>query len=196
MKLRLLLLFVFCCLSLQNFAQSSVKSKRPATKKVVKTKSDLKQIKDTLIVYHAGDTLLSSIKADSYQWLNCIANAGAIPGATGRWFLPLVSGSYAVQITSKRKEKTSVCVEVSIALDVADQIPGLKIYPNPSIGIFMITVPVEIVGHNYDLLNSMGEIIVQGKIARQFRVNLLGYPDGKYYLRMENHKFGLVKSQK
>ncbi len=191
MKIPFCFLIIFCSLTLQNFAQSSLNVKKQATKKVAKP--SLQKNKDTLLISYVGDTLFASVKAESYQWLNCNANAGPIPGAVERFFLPEVPGLYAVQISLKGKVDTSACVVASIAQERVEQIPGLKIYPNPSNGVFMITVPDEMLGQNYKVLNSMGEIIMESKTSRQFRVNLLGYPDAQYFLMFESHKIKLVK---
>jgi hypothetical protein len=193
MKIRSILFLIFLSFSLQTYAQAPVKSKKPAAKKIVKAKPLQSVIKDSLFVKQIGDTLFSSQKGDSYQWINCHANAGEIPGAVGRWYIPSVAGTYAIQVTTKKGIKKSSCLEINVKTETADQIPGLKIYPNPSSGIFMITVAEEMIGIDYEVLNSMGEIIMHNKTTRQFRVNLLGYPNADYFFSFARHKVKLVK---
>ena len=193
MKIRLIFLLVFLSFSLHNTAQTPVKNKKPVAKKIVKPKPHKPAIKDTLFIKQVGDTLFSSQKGDTYQWINCHANGGEIPGAIGRWYIPAVTGTYAIQVTTKKGTKKSSCLDINVKTETADQIPGLKIYPNPSNGIFMITVSELMVGQDYEILNSMGEIILHNKTSRQFRVNLLGYPNADYYFSFARRKVKLVK---
>lgn len=180
-------------IALQNTAQVPVKSKKPVSHKMVKGKPKQVILKDSLYVLQVGDTLFSSKKADSYQWYNCVVNGGEIPGATSQWFLPVVSGTYSVQVKVKGKSRKSNCKAITISTQNIEQIPGFKIYPNPSSGIFMVTVSDEMVGTDYDVFNSMGEVVMHDKMTRQFRVNLLSYPNADYYLSFAKHKVKLVK---
>jgi hypothetical protein len=62
---------------------------------------------------------------------------------------------------------------------------GLTIYPNPSAGIFTLTLPYPNAGARITIFNTVGEVIEE-KIsqAQTVQIDLAGYPDGIYFIRM------------
>jgi hypothetical protein len=67
-----------------------------------------------------------------YQWLNCQNDYQKIEGATDPIFIPLVSGSYALEVTNECID-TSVCQEVIISgiFPIKPERNRFIIAPNP-----------------------------------------------------------------
>lgn len=82
----------------------------------------------------SGETLTSSDPNGSYQWINCATNT-PIVGAANQSYTPLVSGNYAVIISSANCTDTSACTQVSISSNSLEEqiLSSIAIVPNPVI---------------------------------------------------------------
>ena len=87
-----------------------------------------------------GATITVDAFASSYTWINC-ATGDVIPGENFQSFTAMESGEYQVVIEIFGCENTSECiyveVETSVLVENNNQFE-LKIYPNPSNGVFNI----------------------------------------------------------
>lgn len=82
----------------------------------------------------------SNSSGAQYQWIDCNNGNQPIDGETNQSFTATTNGSYAVQITVGNCSVTSECVEVNnVGLNslLLDQV---KVFPNPSNGIFTLIV--------------------------------------------------------
>jgi hypothetical protein len=79
-----------------------------------------------------GDSLLAVQQTGAtYQWLNC-GTGLPIAGATGRAFVPSLSGTYAVVVTSNGCADTSTCLPVLITgLEETPAYAAPALYPMP-----------------------------------------------------------------
>ncbi|MCD6065351.1 MAG: repeat-containing protein [Bacteroidetes bacterium] len=75
----------------------------------------------------------------SYQWIDCAGNL-PISSETNQSFTATVNGTYAVIITEGLCSDTSACVTInSVGISSATTTQSLvRIYPNPSAGLFII----------------------------------------------------------
>ena len=87
-----------------------------------------------------GATITVDAFASSYTWFNC-ATGEVVPGETFQSFTAIESGEYFVVIDINGCENQSECiyveVETSVLAENANQFE-LKIFPNPSNGVFNI----------------------------------------------------------
>ena len=63
-------------------------------------------------------------------------------------------------------------------------IPGLEIHPNPSSGIFRMTLPAG-VASDYQIANPMGQVLLSGRVFGSTDLDLSRYPRGIYLLTLE-----------
>ena len=79
-----------------------------------------------------GNTLASNAAGSSYQWIDC-ADGQPIAGETNAVFLPSVTGSYAVIVTTGNCQDTSACFNVTInGVSEGNQRLGIRLSPNPA----------------------------------------------------------------
>jgi alpha-tubulin suppressor-like RCC1 family protein len=83
----------------------------------------------------SDNNIIASETDATYQWLDCNNGNEQISGATLQSFTPIVSGSYAVEVTNNGCTSTSNCVTVSIASISENSLDDeLLFYPNPTNG--------------------------------------------------------------
>lgn len=94
-----------------------------------------------------------------------------------------------------------LCTTVSLTVGGSDgdlQSIGVDVYPNPSNGDFMVTVPSEIVNSSYSVYNLSGEIISAGMLSSsQMELDLNGESSGVYTIIVNSaegtHSMSLIK---
>lgn len=75
---------------------------------------------------------------DNYQWLDCNDNYSPIPNETSQTIFGEPGGSYAIQIIKNGCIDTSFCTTL-VNFDISEQsFNALKLYPNPTKGLFSI----------------------------------------------------------
>ncbi len=75
----------------------------------------------------------------SYQWLDCNKNNSVITGATSQEFEAESTGTYSVILSNDVCIDTTICYEaVLTGISEISQANKIKIYPNPSNGMFSI----------------------------------------------------------
>jgi hypothetical protein len=126
----------------------------------------------------------------SYQWINC--NIGvAMPNATSQSFTPPFAGVYAVAVTINNCTDTSSCIAAQTIAqnptgikDTQNTDISVKIYPNPSNGIYTI--------ENYKdaeliITDVLGKQILAQKIAKGLsEINLTTYNNGVYFIKIKS----------
>jgi Secretion system C-terminal sorting domain len=90
-------------------------------------------------VTQAGNDLTADQVGGSYQWLDCNNGMSAIVGSTSQTYTATGNGDYAVEVTNSGCVDTSGCFNIA-GIGFADNVFGglLKLYPNPTNGIFYI----------------------------------------------------------
>lgn len=59
----------------------------------------------------------------------------------------------------------------------------LEVHPNPSNGIFIVGVPIQLEGTEYDIFNNNGELVQSGLLESQSIIDLSQFNQGVYFLR-------------
>lgn len=132
-----------------------------------------------------SDTLMAQTATSSYQWLKCPSKA-PINGETKRYFIPKVSGDYAVEITKNGCKDTTDCVSVVVVgIDENNPLNELSVFPNPSTG--RVTISTNRVSDKIELevRDMSGQLILEDRINNQNRYTLdLEHPAGVYFITL------------
>jgi large repetitive protein len=139
-----------------------------------------------------GDSLLAVQQTGaSYQWLNCSTGL-PIAGATGRAFVPFVSGTYAVVVTSNGCADTSTCLPVIITgLEARPAYAAPALYPMPVGDVLYIQNQWEegskVWMKLYDL---QGHMIFSSEQSSEtlMQLDLSELRNGAYVLELQNTK--------
>lgn len=137
---------------------------------------------DTLVSVHA-DTLTYLSSATTYQWVNCDSGYTMIEGAIDSFYLPTITGNYAVIIADSICTDTSECEFVEIAgVNIQTSIQQIAVYPNPFSDELIFESPKNnITIILYDL---SGNLIYSNNISQSsFRIPTSQIPAGVYLLK-------------
>jgi hypothetical protein len=117
----------------------------------------------------------------TYQWFNCDTEK-PIANQTSQSFAPTVSGNYAVQVFVNDYNSLSNCVSfTTLGLTTDTQISGIKLYPNPSTGIFNLELPKDL---QLDVYNNLGQkILSQKSFTGTNTINISEKASGTYFLK-------------
>lgn len=137
-----------------------------------------------------GDTLLS-YGAVHYQWF---LNDTLIPKATNPQYIATTPGLYSVQIID-----TNGCTVLSDQFaitgikDLWDE-KNISIYPNPSVGSWLLTVSEELVGSTLQLLDDEGRIVFKSEIRNPKSEIAAGdLPNGIYFLQISSENASITR---
>lgn len=135
------------------------------------------EVDETISV--SGGTLTSNHTGITYQWVECPTYA-PIPGATNQSYTPSNDGDYAVIVTNGGCSDTSAC-ETIVGASTDSWTNSIKIYPNPSTGIFQIQMDAGIDG-SYTVFTSDGKEVLNSKLTgtTTFNVDLTNFENGTY----------------
>ena len=148
----------------------------------------------TIGVEDVGTTVIdSTISANmgglTYQWLNCNDGYTAISGATAQSYSPVNNGSYAVEITQNGCVDTSACKTISIInTPEYNSFAHVKVYPNPSQGMFNIDLDKEWESIHLAVTDLHGKLILQQELKHvsQAKINLKEQYSGLYLLTVQS----------
>jgi len=150
-------------------------------------------VPETPVITQNGDTLVSSF-ASSYQWY---FDGYTIEGATEQSLIPNQSGSYQVQ-TGDENECLSDFSEIFdfifTGINVQNDLPDLKIFPNPTNGIFAI-YSSELNNYNFRIWieDIHGNIIFRGENKNTF--DLTDRAKGVYFLFIKTSEAGVISGK-
>jgi hypothetical protein len=142
-----------------------------------------------------GTRLTSSVIAPSYQWY---LNNNPISGATDRVFEISNQGTYHVTVAD---ENCLFRSEATVVTSLEDQLnaTGLKVYPNPSKGVFTLELTnkqkgqVEVIIH--DLIGNTlqsGIYIKSGDLLKE-QMDLNRLPNGIYHMLVHINNKQFIK---
>ncbi|WP_146819013.1 T9SS type A sorting domain-containing protein, partial [Flavobacterium noncentrifugens] len=118
----------------------------------------------------------------AYQWYDC--SGTPIFGATGQTFVPVVDGSYKVEISLGTCTVTSACIDATVlGIKGFDAVPEFKYYPNPVVDVLNISYANPILKTT---VFDIAERTVMTKIAHSetTQLNLSGLPAGVYFVEV------------
>jgi uncharacterized delta-60 repeat protein len=125
----------------------------------------------------------------TYQWIDCDNNFNPIPGANNQIFTATRNGNYAVIIIKDMCSDTSECVQiVSTGTSSMDLNKAIRVYPNPFSNEFVIELDGLPENSKYSIINSVGQIVLQGDLLNRVKVDAANFLSGFYLLRLGNEK--------
>jgi hypothetical protein len=134
---------------------------------------NIPQIDTTISLSTNGASFIANQSNASYQWIDCNNGYTPIPGDTLQIFTPTVNGDYAVEINLDACVDTSACVNISNVSIKETQLSGIKLYPNPNSGKFILDLG-DLKAREIKILNSIGQeiFVVKDKNSQLFNLNL------------------------
>jgi Secretion system C-terminal sorting domain len=149
------------------------------------------------IVNGAIDTGITQIEtllyadalASTYQWLDCDADYAIIAGEVNQFYEPVVTGTYAVEITQSGCIDTSACVLIDFT-SVGDlQLQDLTIYPNPTIDWLFVETTENPAGSLIMIYDLKGKIVLRETMNSQLKkINVSSFDKGMYFLQVGDNK--------
>jgi Secretion system C-terminal sorting domain len=120
-----------------------------------------------------------------YQWINCDNGNMPMAGENSQNFTADASGNYAVIISVGNCSDTSICIYINIIGNKENTNANqIKIFPNPSKGVFNIELKTKA---QITVTNFLGEeIILKNYSAGKQFINLQGQSNGLYFVKIES----------
>ena len=131
-----------------------------------------------------NSTLTANQAGATYQWLDCTNGNTTISGETNQSFTPTAGGDYAVIVTFNGCTATSDCIGSSVGLYELIR-NTIKLYPNPTNGIYTIDLGEDHSLVEVEITTSIGQIISNEAFVdiKQIDGNLSG-PTGVYLVKI------------
>ncbi|MDG1475660.1 MAG: T9SS type A sorting domain-containing protein [Vicingaceae bacterium] len=136
-----------------------------------------------------NNTISANAAGGTYQWIDCDNGNAIIPSATNQSFPATVNGNYAVIINTIGCMDTSACVSVTtVGINNINSENGLSIYPNPTKGLFEISLP-DFSGTSVEVYSLVGQKIVDEKLTSNVTtIDLSNNESGIYLLKIRTLK--------
>jgi len=134
-----------------------------------------------------GETLMANELVSAYQWLACDNNYAVIPGEVNQSYTATTNGNYAVEITKNGCVDTSACVAITgLSIESLDVNAAVKVYPNPSNGIF--TIDAEMALGTVYVMDIAGQIVHTFDATNKTTIlDLTALTNGVYFLKAEGN---------
>jgi hypothetical protein len=132
-----------------------------------------------------GDGSGTASVGSSYQWIDCSTNS-AIAGATNQTYTVTQTGQYSVVVTNASGcSDTSACITISAAsIDELSKL-NIQVSPNPSNGIFNLTLNTSVEGVIW-FTDAMGRFVgTQTLSGASSVIDLSNTVTGIYYLSVK-----------
>jgi hypothetical protein len=135
----------------------------------------------------SGGTLTSNAVAATYQWYDC--NTGlpvAPPNAVS--VTPFATGNYAVRISQNGCMDSSACYFVLVIGVENGLANGIKAYPNPSNGSFVLQLPADrTLPQPVEVVDALGRVVWRASLgAGLHTLSLAEVPTGVYTVQVHD----------
>jgi hypothetical protein len=139
-------------------------------------------------------TLTATTASGTLQWVDCINGYSIIPNETGTSYSPTLNGEYAVIVTDGNCVDTSNCVVINTIGLQSLELPGLRIYPNPSNGQFTIDLGTELDRVQIRIEDVRGRIIYNETHISSSKILIEEEIDsGAYFIKIDDGNLVNVK---
>lgn len=137
------------------------------------------------VISQVGDSLVSSVTAKNYTWLNSNNNP---TGATTKSFKPYIAGDYKVKVTNDGCSTTSEAFKYTpapLSVEKTNFSNALRLFPNPCKDILNISAGEVAEGAVVSLFNSNGIKIMEQPLTQNVVINTNHIPSGLYLVRVK-----------
>jgi len=131
-----------------------------------------------------GNILHSDIM-NGNQWYN---QNGLINGATNQDYTVTANGDYFVIVTINgcNSEPSNTLNVISIGIEFTSDNKSIKVYPNPVSDELIIEMEGSTHKTDFEILNSIGKIVLKGSLTEKTVVQTTIFPPGVYLIKIEN----------
>jgi hypothetical protein len=131
----------------------------------------------------SNQTLTVSGNTGTYAWYN---GSNVISGATGSTYHPTTNGTYSVWVTTNCGVVVSNSIVVThVGINEVSSNIALRLYPNPSEGIFTLDAP-NCIGSYYEITDELGRTIQKKLIQTENSiVDVSSQLSGVYFLTVQ-----------
>jgi hypothetical protein len=150
-----------------------------------------------IITYGSGYLSVTPSTGSNYQWY---FNGQSIPGANESTHLPWNTGNYHVEFsdTNDCKVISEIFEYTDTSVMFEDLSNQIRVYPNPSNGLYTMTFEKLSDVVTYSVYDLMGRKIIHDSIAGNGQrviksLNLSAFSNGMYSLRLDTESGSLVK---
>ena len=139
-------------------------------------------------VSNFGTSIASNAFGAAYQWLNCDSNYSTISGETGQFFVPTISGNYAVEISKNGCIDTSACENVTAVGLSENSLEQITIFPNPTNGNVIIYFGSNQLNAEIQIRSIDGKLVYEqrSKSKNQLKIDLSAYQKGIYFVTIRS----------
>ncbi len=142
---------------------------------------------DNTVVQNGNTLTANATGSYTYQWGDCSSGFVAITGETEQSFSPTEDGFYAVEINNGTCSVTSDCVQMTIlSLNDAEQMEGIKIYPNSSTGRFDIEFDEKPERADLLIYDIHGKLLLSNTLSQtKNNIDIQSFAKGVYLLKIK-----------
>lgn len=141
---------------------------------------------DTTLTVSGGTITSNQASANSFQWIDCDTNT-PIAGATTNSYTPTQNGNYALVIDNNGCTDTTECVNISgIGFEEIGEDISIKIYPNPSQGVFNVELNAGVEIVEVVIFNQAGQRVssIAGDQSNQTSIDMSFAEKGVYHMQV------------
>jgi hypothetical protein len=134
-------------------------------------------------VTSAGNTLTAAVSGADYQWINCDSSFTAISGETNQSYTATINGNYAVIVAENGCSDTSACFPItSVSTSEIGFIQDLAVFPNPTNGLFTVSLGAKDDQLSVKIVNLYGQTISSQSYQNVAQINLEILGAAGYYM--------------
>ena len=138
----------------------------------------------------SGDTI-TTLNSGTYQWY---LNGSAIQGADSSVYIVQIPGTYSLQVIDSNGCKLTSGLENIAGLPGERQANAINIYPNPSPGIWHLSVANSLCNGILEAFSNAGQSVFKSVIkAPDFEISMPTLANGIYELRIVSSDYRIVK---
>ena len=142
-------------------------------------------------VINQNDTLFST-EAESYQWY---LNGDLISGATDAFYVPTLSGDYAVGTTDQYN-----CSSISepfnfiaTGIDHDASSINIEIYPNPASDfVKIILTGNHLPRQNFLIQNELAQTVLSGTMTNEINIDISSLSNGIYFMQLGQEEINFI----
>ena len=148
---------------------------------------------ETAIDVTIDNTLMPTLTANqtgaTYQWVDCDNGNAPIATATGQSYTATANGNYAVEVTVGSCTELSACENITGVGVKEVTSNAVSIYPNPTSGLFTISLTNIKESVNYKITTLEGRLVEQANNVTQsnIQVDLTNESKGVYFLIIQEN---------